>query len=252
MGDRVRGLRAVRGARGRGDEPLPEPIELRPVEPEEDDPGAYEPDTYVSSEAFEEPTRTIEGATDTLLAATEDAEDEGRNEPAEAEEDPQMSHQLDTQPAQADDWLEGMSSADTLDWPERPAALRMLDNRPAERKKARNRVAHLFPRPEATEWSVKELDYSRRRAAARPRLAAPRSFPPRTRIPGSREALAARPVARASRSSARRKQIAVDLHQAAEVVHVLVEVGDARSPAGRASRASGGRCCALSRTASSR
>ena len=69
------------------EEPLPEPIELRPVEPEEDDPGAYEPDTYVSSEAFEEPTRTIEGATDTLLAATEDAEDEGRNEPAEAEED---------------------------------------------------------------------------------------------------------------------------------------------------------------------
>lgn len=147
------------------EEPLPEPIELRPVEPEEDDPGAYEPDTYVSSEAFEEPTRTIEGATDTLLAATEDAEDEGRNEPAEAEEDPQMSHQLDTQPAQADDWLEGMSSSDTLEWPERPAALRMLDNRPAERQKARNRVDHLFPRPEATDWSVKELEYSRRRAA---------------------------------------------------------------------------------------
>ena len=147
-------------------EPMPEPIELRPVEPETDDAG-YEPDTYVPSEAFEEPTQVIELATDTLLAATDMAEEEGRSEPAEEEEDPQMSHQLDTQPAHADDWLEGMSSSDTLDWPERPAALRMLDNRPAERQAARKRVDHLFPRPEATDWSVKELDYSRRRARVR-------------------------------------------------------------------------------------
>ena len=122
-----------------------------------------EPDTYVPSEAFEEPTQVIEMGTDTLLAATEIAEDEGRSEPAEAEDDPQMSNQLDTQPAQSDDWLDAVSSSDTLDWPERPAALRMLDNRPAERQAARKRVDHLFPRPEATDWSVKELDYSRRR-----------------------------------------------------------------------------------------
>ena len=145
------------------EEPLPAPIELRPVEPDADDLDAYEPDTYVPSEAFEEPTQVIEMATDTLLAATEVAEDEGRSEPAEAEDDTHMSHQLDTQPARSDDWLEGMSSSDTLDWPERPAALRMLDNRPAERQAARKRVDHLFPRPEATDWSVKELNYSRRR-----------------------------------------------------------------------------------------
>ena len=95
-------------------------------------------------------------------------EDPGRSELAEGEEDPQMSSRLNTQAAEvADDWMEGMSSSDTLDWPERPAALRMLDNRPAERKAARNRVDHLFPRPEATDWSVRELDYNRRRRPAR-------------------------------------------------------------------------------------
>jgi hypothetical protein len=143
-----------------GQHPKPEPEPE--LVPDEDEPSAYEPDTYVPAEAFEEQTQVIEMTTDTLLAATEVAEDEGRSEPAEAEDDPQMSHQLDTQPAQSDDWLEGMSSSDTLDWPERPAALRMLDNRPAERQAARKRVDHLFPRPEATDWSVKELNYSRR------------------------------------------------------------------------------------------
>ena len=37
------------------------------------------------------------------------------------------------------------------------------------RRQARKRVDHLFPRPEATDWSVKELDYSRRRARVRVR-----------------------------------------------------------------------------------
>ena len=148
--------------------PMPEPVEIAPEEPDADPSGDDERDANASPEAFEEPTRVIEGATDTLLAATESPEEEGRSEDAEQEEDPHMSHQLDTQAAQvADDWMEGMTSSDTLDWPERPAALRMLDNRPAERQAARNRVDHLFPRPEATDWSVKELDYNRRRARVR-------------------------------------------------------------------------------------
>jgi hypothetical protein len=143
----------------------PEPTWASEAEVEEltDEPG---PDSCVPSEAFEQPTQVLEGATDTLLAATETAEESGRSEPAEEEEDPEMSNQLTKQPAQVgDDWLG--SSSDTLDWPERPAALRMLDNRPAERQAARNRVEHLFPRPEATDWSVKELDYSRRRQRVR-------------------------------------------------------------------------------------
>jgi hypothetical protein len=144
-------------------EPEPASDELEPEHHASDE---YEPDSYVPPEAFEQPTRVLEGATDTLLAATETAEESGRSEPAEGEEDPEMSNQLTTQPAQVgDDWLG--SSSDTLDWPERPAALRMLDNRPAERQAARNRVEHLFPRPEATDWSVKELDYSRRRQRVR-------------------------------------------------------------------------------------
>jgi hypothetical protein len=89
----------------------------------------------------------------------------GRNLTAEEEEDVEMPARVQQQAAQvgADDWLDELGSGDTLDWPERPAALRMLDQRPAERKKARDRVSHLFPAPEATEWSVKELAYDRRR-----------------------------------------------------------------------------------------
>lgn len=161
--------------------PRPKPVQLRPVVDEEEGEELVEfEDEFVPARAFDQPTQVIElaprteDATDTLLAATdvteEDApptelDDPGRSEAAEAEEDPHMSQQLDTQPAEvADDWMSGMSSSDTLDWPERPTALRMLDNRPAERRAARNRVDHLFPRPEATDWSVRELDYNRRRA----------------------------------------------------------------------------------------
>jgi hypothetical protein len=65
------------------------------------------------------------------------------------------------------DWLSDVDSSETLDWPERPAALKLLDRRPAERKAARERVQHLFPRPETTEWSVRELEYDRRRPRAK-------------------------------------------------------------------------------------
>ena len=71
----------------------------------------------------------------------------------------------DERPEKAD-WLSDVdeSHGDTLDWPERPEALKLLDQRPAERERARRRVRHLFPRPETTEWGVAELQYDRRRA----------------------------------------------------------------------------------------
>jgi hypothetical protein len=70
--------------------------------------------------------------------------------------------------AQAPDWLSEVDSrGDTLDWPERPEALKLLDRRPAERERARKRVRHLFPRPETTEWRVAELQYERRRSRTR-------------------------------------------------------------------------------------
>jgi hypothetical protein len=66
----------------------------------------------------------------------------------------------------ADDWLaESGNPGETLDFPERPAALRLLDQRPEERQAIRQRVSGLFPRPEPTEWSVGELEYDRKRRA---------------------------------------------------------------------------------------
>jgi hypothetical protein len=78
---------------------------------------------------------------------------------------PPPAHDAD---AQAPDWLSEVDSrGDTLDWPERPEALKLLDRRPAERERARKRVRHLFPRPETTEWRVAELQYERRRGRTR-------------------------------------------------------------------------------------
>jgi len=39
----------------------------------------------------------------------------------------------------------------------------LLEDRPRERRRTEDRVAYLFPRPEATEWNVRELNYDRRR-----------------------------------------------------------------------------------------
>jgi hypothetical protein len=95
--------------------------------------------------------------------------DAGRSLASEGEEEARMSDPLQREATQAANgtWLDELDSSATLDWPERPAALRMLDQRPAERKATRDRVQHLFPRPETTEWSVGELDYERRRRKAR-------------------------------------------------------------------------------------
>ena len=41
----------------------------------------------------------------------------------------------------------------------------LLDERPAKRGDTNERVAYLFPRPETTEWNVRELSYDRRRRA---------------------------------------------------------------------------------------
>jgi hypothetical protein len=41
----------------------------------------------------------------------------------------------------------------------------LLDKRPPESRKVADRVAYLFPRPETTEWDVREVSYDRRRRA---------------------------------------------------------------------------------------
>jgi hypothetical protein len=56
---------------------------------------------------------------------------------------------------------------DLRDAPEstRGRVAQALEERPRERQQAADRVAYLFPRPETTEWSVRELNYDRRRRA---------------------------------------------------------------------------------------
>jgi hypothetical protein len=82
-----------------------------------------------------------------------------RKPPSKEEEDGEMPNSRHKATA----WLDDVDSSETLDWPQRPEALKLLDRRPAEREAARERVQHLFPRPETTEWSVGELEYDRRR-----------------------------------------------------------------------------------------
>ena len=41
----------------------------------------------------------------------------------------------------------------------------LLEERPTQRGDTEQRVAYLFPRPETTEWDVRELSYDRRRRA---------------------------------------------------------------------------------------
>ena len=41
----------------------------------------------------------------------------------------------------------------------------LLEARPREPDRRADRVAYLFPRPETTEWNVRELSYDRRRRA---------------------------------------------------------------------------------------
>jgi hypothetical protein len=134
--------------------------------------GTVEP-SAVGGEAESEvepaaPPQPERGEAETMI---ESASEGGRSHGTADEEDPEMPHRLEQQPTKVgDDWLDELDSSDTLDWPERPAALKMLDRRPAERRAARDRVSHLFPRPETTEWSVSELDYDRRRRRQRVRV----------------------------------------------------------------------------------
>jgi hypothetical protein len=44
----------------------------------------------------------------------------------------------------------------------------LLEARPRQHRKTADRVAYLFPRPETTEWDVREISYDRRRRAELP------------------------------------------------------------------------------------
>jgi hypothetical protein len=172
------GSAALRGATAEWDAVAPEPGE-EPVADESEQAEVQpssrkrEPPMLQQVELSESASREFEPAIPDPDPEPEEGDqspksssDAGRSLESEAEEEDEMADRLPDQATQATNgtWLDELDSSATLDWPERPAALRMLDQRPAERKAARDRVEHLFPRPETTEWSVGELDYERRRA----------------------------------------------------------------------------------------
>jgi len=74
------------------------------------------------------------------------------------------------EPARAyDDWFaqaEAGRGGETLDFPKRGPAMRLLDQRPEERKRMNERVSNFFPDPETTDWSISEIAYERRRRRA--------------------------------------------------------------------------------------
>ena len=85
----------------------------------------------------------------------------------EEESAPAREKEPPMEPAHAhDDWLDQVGhGGETLDFPKRGPAMRLLDQRPEERKAMRERVSNLFPDPETTDWSIGEIAYERRRRA---------------------------------------------------------------------------------------
>ncbi len=130
---------------------------------------------------IEEPTGPPRRATDGWTPFVLEGGGEGTDEPHEASEasdpfvpepvlqesQPEPPKEPDMEPARSyDDWLaETSSGGETLDFPERGPAMRLLDQRPEEREKMRERVSNLFPDPETTDWSISEIAVERRRRA---------------------------------------------------------------------------------------
>ncbi|MGI9557804.1 MAG: hypothetical protein ACR2N5_07675 [Solirubrobacterales bacterium] len=68
--------------------------------------------------------------------------------------------------AREEGWLDEVDDgADTLSWPQRPAALQALEEQRSNRPLPSERVTYLFPRTD-TEWSIGELEIRRARRSA--------------------------------------------------------------------------------------
>jgi hypothetical protein len=130
---------------------------IEPEQPATRDPGAEGEEGAMQEIDSERETRVV-------MAARK----RNPSRPPEVEPDVVEQPAARKRRVERDDWLSEVDSrGTTLDWPERPEALKLLDQRPADRDRARRRVRHLFPRPETTEWGVAELQYDRRRRRAR-------------------------------------------------------------------------------------
>lgn len=148
--------------------PAPEPqtIEIEAVDPpiqaelaelEQEQEPEQEPQRREEPAAAEQPRRPRDGWIPFVVEDPEPVSEPERGE----ESDPRRGTEPSMEPLRA-------STPDpmpTFSFPkrERGPAMRLLDQRPEERKALRERVSNLFPEPETTEWSVSELDYRRRR-----------------------------------------------------------------------------------------
>ncbi|MGI8460832.1 MAG: hypothetical protein ACR2OC_04225 [Solirubrobacterales bacterium] len=114
------------------------------------------------------PPRTRDGWTPFVLEGGGEVDEahEPEHEPLQ-ETQPPAPKDEPMEPAFAhEDWMaEAAPGGDTLDFPRRGPAMRLLDQRPEERKAMRERVSNLFPDPETTDWSIGELADERRRRA---------------------------------------------------------------------------------------
>jgi hypothetical protein len=124
---------------------------------------------------FNSPGRAQDGWTPFVLeGGGEGGEAEGTEMPgiersAEEESAPEREKEPDMEPERAyDDWFEQAEArgGETLDFPKRGPAMRLLDHRPEERKRMNERVSTFFPDPETTDWSIGEIAVERRRRRA--------------------------------------------------------------------------------------
>ena len=146
------------------DAPLeePEPLEQpQPLEPT----GADPVDRWVHAPVeWEEATRATEPA-----AAMQVPEPAGRIR-VEPRPHPEEQNVFNAQPElePPTTTMEPVQPQEGL--PDQPQGrlAELLEERPRERQQTADRVAYLFPRPDTTEWDVREISYDRRRRARVP------------------------------------------------------------------------------------
>jgi hypothetical protein len=119
---------------------------------------------------FSSSRRAQDGWTPFVLeGGGEGGDAEGIEHGAEEESEPARQKEPDMEPERAyDDWFEQAEArgGETLDFPKRGPAMRLLDHRPEERKRMNERVSTFFPDPETTDWSIGEIAVERRRRRA--------------------------------------------------------------------------------------
>jgi hypothetical protein len=134
-----------------------------------------EPAPEVAPPAAEEPQAPLAGQEALWMdvpAEWQDPEPDRTHEPMQVPE-PRGRIRVESRPRQEEETVFNRKQRATHEpdpepasqAPDRARIAELLDERPKDRKDTADRVAYLFPRPETTEWSVRELSYDRRRRA---------------------------------------------------------------------------------------